>query len=597
MAELKKELSLFTATFYGIGIILGAGIYAIIGEGAGIAGNALWLSFVFAAIIASFTGLSYAELSGMFPKTSAEYVYTKKAFKKSSFSFIVQWIMIFTVIVSATTVSLGFGGYLETITGIDPIIGATALIVVLSIVSYIGMKESARFNIFSTMIEMGGLVIVAVIGMFFIGSAKINYFVSPGGINTIFAATGIIFFAYIGFEELVNLSEDTKNAERVIPKALIISLIVSTILYILVSVSAISILGPEQLAASDAPLTAVINTAFPGGGVIISFIALFATGNTILALLIVASRMLYGLSKNNMFPSFIGRIGKRQTPYVSIFIVMVVALGALMIGNIKAVASITNVGVFIIFVVMNAALIKLRYSEPNMKRTFKSPINIGRFPVLALFGLISAIFMLYYLARIDFLYFVYEFIVILIGLGVYLVFTKFRKLHEREKYAPLFRKSIYTSRKKHLIRTLVSYSTVSQLMKKKVITVEKTEPVKKAVELMNKHRIGCVVITEDHTVAGIITERDILKRVVGKKKLDIKCEKVMSKPIISISPEDPIAYAIELMTRNKIKKLIVSKNRILIGILTATDIVRGGHRVRSSDIKKLSKIIPVNTGL
>jgi APA family basic amino acid/polyamine antiporter len=111
MAKLKKELTLFTATLYGIGIILGAGIYVLIGNAAGIAGNAMWLSFVVAAVIASFTGLSYAELSGMFPKAAAEYVYTKKAFNRNSVSFIVQWIMIFTLIVSASTVALGFGGY------------------------------------------------------------------------------------------------------------------------------------------------------------------------------------------------------------------------------------------------------------------------------------------------------------------------------------------------------------------------------------------------------------------------------------------------------------------------------------------------------
>ncbi|MFA4820212.1 MAG: amino acid permease, partial [Candidatus Aenigmatarchaeota archaeon] len=366
--KLKKELSLFTATLYGVGIILGAGIYVLIGQGAAVAGNAIWLSFTVGAIIAAFTGLSYAELAGMFPRTAAEYVYTKKAFNKNYLSFIVQWIMIFTLIVSASTVALGFGGYFSFMFGVTPIIAAAFLLAMLSIINYIGIKESTRFNVLATLVELSGLAIVAFLGLFFIGKVEIDYFASPLGLTSILSGTALIFFAYIGFEELVNLSEETKNARKVIPKALVLALGISTILYILVSLSAVSIIGADALAQSKAPMTEVVSAVIPQSGMPMSLIALFATANTVLVILIVASRMLYGLSRNNTFPTIFGRVGSRKTPYVSVFLVMILSLAFLLIGGIKTIALLTDVGIFIVYVFVNASLIWLRYKKPDAKR-------------------------------------------------------------------------------------------------------------------------------------------------------------------------------------------------------------------------------------
>ena len=162
--SLKKEIGLFEATLYGIGIILGAGIYALIGAGAGVAGNALWISFIIAAIVAAFSGFSYAELSSMYPKEAAEFVYTKKAFNKNIVSFVVEWIMLFTITVSATTVALGFAGYFSSLFGGNILFIAALLIIGLSILNYFGLKESARYNTVSTIIEVAGLLIVILAG-------------------------------------------------------------------------------------------------------------------------------------------------------------------------------------------------------------------------------------------------------------------------------------------------------------------------------------------------------------------------------------------------------------------------------------------------
>ncbi len=443
---LKKELSLFQTTLYGVGIIVGAGIYVLLGQGAGITGNSIWISFIIAAIIATFTGLSYAELSSMFPKDAAEYVYTKNAFKSNLLAFLVQWVMIITLIISAATVALGFGGYFSFLFNVSPVYAAIGLIIILSIISYIGIKQSARFNILSTALEVLGLALVILLGMYFFGKTNVDYFASKSGITGILSATGLIFFAYIGFEELVNLSEETKNAPRVIPKALVLSLIISTVLYILVSLSAVTILGADALASSKAPLAEVVSKAIPGSITMwfMSFIALVSTSNTVLVILIVASRMLYGLSCNNAMPGICKTTGARGTPYISIIIVTIITLLSLLIGNIKTIASLTDIGIFIVYIFVNSALIRLRYSAKNIERKFKSPINIGNFPLLALFGIFTVLLMLFHF---ELKLLIFEVIIIISGLVFYYGFAEVKKIEE-VVHPHLFRKSKYTIHRK-----------------------------------------------------------------------------------------------------------------------------------------------------
>ena len=421
MPELKKELSFLQIVFYGVGIILGAGIYVLIGEAAGIAGNAVWISFGFAALIAAFTGLSYAELSSMYSKDAAEYVYAQNAFKKPWLSFGIEWIMIFTGIVSAATVALGFGRYFNFLFGSDIIITAALLIIILSFLNYRGIKESANFNLISTIIEMGGLLIIIFIGFLFFGNFKQqDFFFSPTGWNGILTATSLIFFAYIGFEEMVQVSEETKNSEKIMPKALLVALAISTILYMLVSISAIGVLGWEKLSSSNAPLAEVAGLAIPHASILMAFIALFATANTVLFSLVVVSRMLYGLSCNNAIPGICSRIGRFGTPFVPVFLVMFLAIGFVLLGNIKLIASITDVGIFVVYIFVNASLIFLRFSQPTLQRPFKSPLNIGKFPVLALLGLLSAGFMLFLFEPILLLY---EVVLVIIGIVLFKLYS------------------------------------------------------------------------------------------------------------------------------------------------------------------------------
>ncbi len=424
--KLKKSLGLLETTFYGIGIILGAGIYAIIGEGAGVAQGSLWISFIIAAIIGSFTGLSYAELASRYPKDAAEYNYTKKAFNKRYLAFVVAWIMVFVGIVSAATVSLGFAGYFAVLFGSPVVLVAVALILLLSLLSWIGIKESAKFNILSTLIEMGGLVIIILIGISIAGSEGISSDIlkmPDTGFAGIMAAVGLIFFAYIGFEDMANMAEEVKNPKKTIPKALVISIVITTVLYILVSIFAISSVGWETLSKSDAPLATIAEKGLGQNGIVLmSVIALFATANTVLIILIVVSRILYGLSSQGVLAKACSAVGKRGTPHFSILFVCFATIAFALIGNIKTVASLTDVGIFIVYIAINISLIKIRMSEKKAsKKHFRSPVNIGRFPLLALFGLMSAGFMLFYFEPV---LLAGALVVIVVGLSVYKVFNR-----------------------------------------------------------------------------------------------------------------------------------------------------------------------------
>lgn len=423
--RLKKELSLWEAVIYGVGIILGAGIYALIGKGAGLAGNSIWLSFILAAIVSSFTGLSYAELSSMFPKAAAEYVYAKNAFKSGIIAFLIGWIAILSDIIAASTVALGFATYFYALFNVNMLVTAVSLLILLSVINFLGIKESAKLNIAFSIIEVFGLILIIIISISFFGS--VNYFEMPYGARGILSAAALIFFAYIGFEDLANIAEETKRARKNIPKALILSIIITTTIYILVSISVVSLVNWKELSGSTAPLALAASKVFGDKAfLLMSTIALFATANTVLVLLIVGSRMIYGMSREGILPKAFSKIHKkRRTPWISVFFIMFLTILFSLFGDIKVVASITDFGIFIIFLVVNASTIFLRYKMPKKKREFKLPLNIKNFPLISFFGLISAFILLIHL---ELLTIVYGLIVFLVGIPIYFILKKRGKI-------------------------------------------------------------------------------------------------------------------------------------------------------------------------
>lgn len=420
--HLKRRVSLFALTMYGVGNILGAGIYALIGQVIGITGNMSWLSFFLAAITGALTGLSYAELSAMYPKSAAEFVYTEEAFKIRIVSFILGWIIIFSGLFSATTVAFGFAGYFASLIGIPsnlliiPI--SIALIIILSIVNYIGIKTSTFANIIFTFIEAAGLILIIIIGMPHFGS--VDYFQLPVGSSffAIFSSIALIFFAYIGFEDIANIAEEVKNPAKNLPRAIIYSLIITTILYGLTAISVVSVVPYSTIAASQEPLSVVAITAIgPIGGYIISFIALFATANTVLIMLIVTSRMIYGMARDKALPESLSKVSrKHKTPTISVFVTMALVIGMLFLGDIDIVAHATVFGVLINFILVNLSLIALRRNKPEIERPFKLKPTLKYVPLIALLGVIVCIGLLF---TFDWVTFLINGIIILVGLIVF----------------------------------------------------------------------------------------------------------------------------------------------------------------------------------
>jgi len=420
MSELKRHMGLFQLTMYGTGLILGAGIYVLIGEAAGFAGDSVWIAFMLGSIVALFAGFSYAELSSIFPKAAAEYVFIKNAFKNNFFAFLIGWLTAITSIITAATVALGFGGYFAEFVNIPIIISAIGLLTILSIVNFVGIRESAWTNTIFTIIEASGLILIIIIGFTFSSPEPVNYTESPTGFTGIVIAFVLIFFAFIGFEDMANIAEEVKKPKKTLPKAIILSVVISGILYILVSLAVVRVVNWEELATSAAPIALVAERGLGSEAhILLSSIALFAITNTVLITLVAGSRIFYGMAKEKVFPAILEKVHfKTKTPWIAVIVILIISIAFTLIGDIVIVANITVFAIVITFAAVNLAVIVLRYTEPNIERKFKVPINIGKFPILPLFGLGISVYMA----------FQFEIEVVLVGMGIIGIGAVFYKI-------------------------------------------------------------------------------------------------------------------------------------------------------------------------
>ena len=425
MSELKRHMGLFSLTLYGVGLTLGAGIYVLIGEAAGFAGNSMWISFILGAIVAIFAGLSYAELAALFPKAAAEYVFVKNAFKSEFIGFQVGWLTAITSMIVGATVALGFGGYFSQFIDIPITASAILLLVVLSIISFIGIRQSAWANTIFALITIGGLGIIIFLGVTSPVSEPIDYFDTPNGITGIILAFVLIFFAFIGFEDMANVAEEVKKPKKTLPRAIILSIIITGVIYILVSLSAVRILDWEVLSNSAAPLADVATKGLGmSGGITMSIIALFATASTVLITLVAGARILYGMAKSNSLPSIFQRVHpKTGTPWIAVIGILITSVIFTLIGDIVIVANIVVFAIVITFAMINLSVILLRYVKSDEERPFRVPLNVGKFPILPLIGFFITVYMALQ----------FELEVVLVGLGIIISGCIFYILYNKQK--------------------------------------------------------------------------------------------------------------------------------------------------------------------
>lgn len=424
-SDLKREAGLFQVVTYGVGNIVGAGIYVLIGEASGLAGGLVWLAFLIGAVVALFTGLSYAELSSMYPKAASEYVYLGKAYGNRLLAFTTEWTMLITEIIAAAAVSIGFAGYFSNEFGTAELPVAALLLVILTLIAIGGVKQSLRLNTVLSLLAVSGLIVVVVAGLG--KSGPVSYTSSPSGIGGVFGAAILVFFAYIGFDNMSNLSEETKNPEKTIPRGLLIAVAITTALYIIVGLAIVSLAPLRQLAVSQAPLAYAVSLAFgPVGFDVITVIALLTTFNTVLVLLIVSSRIIYGMSREKALPKLFGLVSKRtRTPVVASIVTLIVALSFLPLGSIGIIAKVTSFGSLLTFALVNLALLHLRRVAPHLTRPFKTPLSIRWISLTASLGLVSGIALM---SQFDELSILLGLMLPISGITLYLLFGSRRSL-------------------------------------------------------------------------------------------------------------------------------------------------------------------------
>jgi len=351
---LRRTLNVWQVSIAGVGVILGAGVYALIGPAAAHAGNALWLAFVVSGIAAGLTAFSYARLGARQPRNSPEFQYTALAFGPRV-GFVAGWLMLAADLLAAATVALGFGGYLGHLAGIPILAGSLGLLAVVGVVMQLGIGQSVGLAVALTAIEAAGLVFIAVIGV--PSWLEPDLLEAPRGLSGVWSAASLIFFAYLGFDELGNLAEEMHEPERNLGRALFIAMIGSTAIYVLVAVSAVALVPWRELAASSAPLALVAGRVLgPRADAALSLVALAATANTVLLLLVASARSVYGMASAGVLPSALGRVGRRATPWVATVAVLSITAALLFVGSLAEVAALTDGAVLASFALVNASL-------------------------------------------------------------------------------------------------------------------------------------------------------------------------------------------------------------------------------------------------
>ena len=379
---LKRSLSLTLVTLYGLGNILGAGIYVLIGKVAANAGQYAPLSFLLASILAGLTAFTYAELSSRYPLSAGEAVYIQAGFNVKLLSLAVGLLIILAGIVSAATIALGFVGYFQQFVSLSATPVIVSLVVALGALAAWGIVESVRVAALLTLLEIFGLLLVMWVaapagGAFVAGLESVSTPVAASDWHGIMLGGMLAFYAYIGFEDMVNVAEEVRNPETSLPRAILIALVISTLLYMAVAFVAINSGPVAALANSDAPLALVYQRATGDDPALISSIAIFAVVNGALIQIIMASRVCYGLSRQGWLPALFSRVNRTtRTPLFSTLLVSVVVLIMALWLPIETLARAASLLLLMVFSLVNLALWRIKQRADSPSARFGVPIWI-----------------------------------------------------------------------------------------------------------------------------------------------------------------------------------------------------------------------------
>lgn len=380
--QLRRTIGPVQMALYGLGSMLGAGIYGLIGKAAGQAGNAVWLAFVVALVAALLTALSYASLGSRHPRAAGAAYVTERAYGISLLSFMVGIALVCSGLTSIATQSQVFAANVAALFGLEGIPLswlALGFLLLLTGIVFRGIRESMWVNVLCTLVEAGGLVLVIVAGASYWGS--VDYLATPAVVGGDYAALLIMqasvlaFFAFIGFEDMINVAEETRDPERTVPLGLILAMAGAALLYIAVAVTAVSVVPWTELAEAPGPITAVMERAAPSiPPVVFTAITLFAVANTALVNYVTASRLIYGMARQRLLPARLGDVhAARRTPHIAVAVLFLVLAPLALLGTIAELAAATVLLLLLVFTVVNGALFILKGRKDERQGRFEIP--------------------------------------------------------------------------------------------------------------------------------------------------------------------------------------------------------------------------------
>ncbi|MCF4097226.1 APC family permease [Maritalea mediterranea] len=376
--KLNRTISLPMLIFYGVGVTIGAGIFALIGELVGLAGHQAPLAFLLAGIIAGVTGVSYAKLSSIYPRAGGEAVYVNIGMGPF-WGRVVGLGVTATAIISSAVVALAFAGYFQQLLHLPTPLITSIVILTLAGIAWFGVRESVLFAAAITLLEIGALIVIGSLGAANLMDMNavvqsLNPLAENADLIAITSAAMIAFFAFIGFEDIVNMAEETKDPEKNVPRAILVTLVLTIIVYMLVALVAVTSIEQHTLAASRAPLADLYTAVSGRDGALIALIAAIAMVNGILVQVVMASRMLYGMAQEKLVPGFFGVLDpKRQTPlYATWFVAGLTILLALSFPLVHL-AQATSAIILFVFSLVNFSLWRLggRTETPTLLRKWR----------------------------------------------------------------------------------------------------------------------------------------------------------------------------------------------------------------------------------
>jgi amino acid transporter len=384
--------------------MVGSGIYATVGKAAGMLGNAVWLAFLVSMAAALVTGLSYACIASRYPRAAGAAFVTHHAFGLAFLSYLVGLTVTASGLTSMATQTNAFADNLQAMVGGPWLLLALLFLGAMTLVNLWGIRESMWTNLVCTAVEVGGLIFIIAVGARFWGS--IDYLATPRAtfdqqgqlidrglsVSMLLGGAVLTFFSFVGFEDMLNVAEEVHQPRRTMPWGIVIALAIVTLLYIGVSVTAVSVVDYRQFAQPGAPLSKIANRAAPWlPARTFDFITLFAVANSMLINYIMGSRLLYGMARQGLLPSLLGRIhAHRRTPHVAILVLFALIVILALSGNVQDLASATALLLLFSFAVVNAALVVLKLRPGEPRGNFEVPIFVPAIGVIINLTLILA---------------------------------------------------------------------------------------------------------------------------------------------------------------------------------------------------------------